>query len=97
MHVVVVLAVRPASPQAVPSHQWSQRFGGTGTDNGYAIAVDATGAVFVTGSFSGTANFGGADLVSVGGNDIFLARYDANGQHLWSKGFGTVENDEGLA
>jgi len=67
---------------------WAKSFGGTGTDYGCAVAADTNGNIFVTGYFTGTANFGGADLTSAGGWDVFLAKYSPSGAHLWSKRFG---------
>jgi hypothetical protein len=78
-------------------HQWSQRFGSTVQDEGYEVAVDASGNVMITGYFYGTANFGGGNLVSVGINDIFVAKYNANGLHQWSKRFGDTSFDNGEA
>lgn len=78
-------------------HLWSQRFGGANVDNGIAIAVDASGNVLVTGLFSSTVDFGGTPLVSAGGNDIFLAKYNASGVHQWSKQFGSTGLDVGNA
>jgi hypothetical protein len=75
-------------------HAWSKRFGSnggpSGNDWGAAVATDASGNVFLTGYFSGTVDFGGGGLTSGGGFDIFLAKYDADGAHLWSKRFGSV-------
>lgn len=76
-------------------HQWSQRFGSTGTDVAAGVAVDAAGGVYITGSFTGTVNFGGVGLISPGGTDAFLAKYDANGTHVWSQRFGSTSNDAG--
>ena len=82
------------SPTGV--HLWSQRFGGTGTDVALAAAVDLLGTVYITGSFNGTMSFGGGSLVSAGATDIFLARFDWNGQHVFSKSFGGGFSDVGL-
>jgi hypothetical protein len=82
------------------SHVWSSRFGGTGSDIPTGVAVDGSDSIFVTGRFSGTADFGGGPLTSVGGSaDIFLAKYLAGGTPLWSKGLGGASSDDaaGLA
>ncbi len=52
-----------------PSTAWKRSLG-------WALAVDATGQLFVPGSFLGTANIGGAEHASVGSWDGFFARYD---------------------
>ncbi len=86
-----------AKYNAAGAHQWSQRFGSSGTDAGYSVATDASGNVFVTGIFSGTVNFGGTDLVSAGSYDIFVAKYSAAGVHLWSQRFGSTGLDFGYS
>jgi FlgD Ig-like domain len=78
-------------------HQWSKRFGSFGTDVGYAIAVDGSGNVVVTGHFINAANFGGGSLVSAGAEDIFVAKYNASGVHQWSQRFGSTSLDQGHA
>jgi len=62
-----------------------------------SLAVAAYGShVYLTGHFEGTCSFGGAPLVSAGGRDVFLAKYDKNGDHIGSMAFGGAGNDEGL-
>jgi hypothetical protein len=80
-----------------PEHHWSQSFGDVNVDGGIAIAADAGGNTFVTGRFRDTVNFGGGDLVSAGGPDIFLVKFDANGLHQWSKSFGDTSADYGIS
>ncbi|HKW13409.1 MAG TPA: T9SS type A sorting domain-containing protein [Candidatus Krumholzibacteria bacterium] len=85
-----------ASPvlATTPTHLWSRPFGGSGSSDGVTgVAVDPAGNVIVVGSFSATVNMGGSDLVSAGGGDIFVAKYSATGQHLWSKRFGAASSD----
>ena len=78
----------------VPAHLWSKRFGGTGFgDTGRAVAVDGSGNLFVAGSFSATTDFGGGGLVALGSNDIFVAKYDPIGNHLWSKRLGASSGE----
>jgi hypothetical protein len=65
---------------------WAKRFGSTGGDVGYSVAVDSMGNPVITGSFSGTVDFGGGSITTAG-TDAFLAKYlGSNGSHLWSKG-----------
>jgi hypothetical protein len=79
------------------NHLWSQRFGGTSADRGRAVAVDSSGSVIVSGRFIGTVDFGGGNLTSAGGQDVFLAKYDENGVHQWSRRFGAGGTDVGIA
>lgn len=57
-------------------HLWSERFGGTATEDGLGITCDGTGHVALTGYFQGTANFAGQSLTSAGSCDMFLLRLD---------------------
>lgn len=54
-----------------------------------ALAIDGLGRTIVTGYFTGTATFGRGEarettLTSIGGADIFVAKYDANGALRWA-------------
>jgi len=70
-------------------HQWSKRFGDTSDQFGYKVAVDSQDNVVLFGSFSGSVNFGGNDLDATdGGPDLFVAKLDTDGTHIWSKRFG---------
>ncbi|MBI5800330.1 MAG: hypothetical protein HZA92_06320 [Verrucomicrobia bacterium] len=67
---------------------WGVTGGGTGTDVGTGVAVDAGGNAFVTGYFTGAAAFGTNQLTNAGGRDGFVAKYSAAGQLLWVRRFG---------
>lgn len=62
--------------------------GSSGAENGKCVCVDASGNVYVTGSFSNTVDFdfgaGVANLVSNGSNDIFIASYSSIGAYRWA-------------
>jgi hypothetical protein len=70
------------------AHMWSQGFGDEDEDYVKGIAVDDSANVVVTGHFYGDIEFGGGPISSGGSNDIFLAKLDPDGVHLWSRGFG---------
>jgi hypothetical protein len=79
---------------------WSKTFGGTGYDGAHAVALDAQGSLLVTGYFGlfgGPVDFGGGSVASQGGADVFLAKYDVDGSHQWSRTFGGVGDDYGFA
>ncbi len=77
-----------------PDWLWAQSAGDTGTEMADAVAVDASGNLFVTGKFtSSTLSFGSTTLTNTGMEDIFLAKYDADGNVLWAKSAeGTVSD-----
>ncbi len=81
------------------NYLWAKNIGGSGRDWGYGIAMDGSDNVCVTGTFSGTADFNpggsGGELMSAGGQDVFLARYDTGGSYLWAKNMGGIGGDEG--
>ncbi|WP_086597433.1 T9SS type A sorting domain-containing protein [Hymenobacter crusticola] len=61
-----------------------------------STAADASGNVFVTGSFTGTVGFGTFRLTSVGGSDMFLAKWNApTATWVWASRAGGSTNDIG--
>jgi hypothetical protein len=75
------------------SHLWSKRFGNVANQWGWSVSTDSAGNIVLTGWFGGTIDFGGQLLSSAEGSDIFVAKLDPAGNHLWSKSFG-VGNDQ---
>lgn len=65
------------------AHLWSKRFGGADDDQSADVAVDAAGNVFVTGSFSGTVDFGGGAFTDQWGG--FALALDKGGAFRWSQ------------
>jgi hypothetical protein len=60
----------------------STQLGGAGAQAGYAIACEPSGAVVMSGTFSGAFACGGA-RTSAGPNDVFVARYEPSGAPAW--------------
>ena len=74
---------------------WSKNFA-NGAQNAagaaaFGVAVDGSGNVYITGYFTGTANFnpnGTFNLTSAGDRDIFVSELDTNGNFLWAGAMG---------
>jgi hypothetical protein len=95
------LDVFVAKYDASGSYVWANRIGASGNDYGTSLVLDGSNVV-VTGYFSGTVDFdpsstATANLTSAGSNDMFVAKYDASGNYLWAKGMGGTDNDQGLS
>lgn len=73
---------------------WSQQFGPSSADV-TDLGVGAGGTIAIIGSMWSTVDFGSGPLTSAGGSDGFVAVFDANGGALWSKRFGSVNDDSG--
>lgn len=76
---------------------WAKSMGGASNDAVKSVAIDASGNVIATGTYSGTADFdpnaGVSNLTSAGGGDIFVLKLDAIGNFLWAKSMGGSSND----
>jgi len=82
-------------------HVWSKSFGDGYNQNATGIAADPDGNIIVTGGFVGNVNFGGGTLTSdtIFFQDVFIAKFGADGTHVWSKRFGdkNIQQPRGLA
>jgi hypothetical protein len=70
------------------SHLWSSSFGDGDDVDPNSLCTDVAGNTFLAGWFEGGIDFGSGPLISAGGKDVFLAKFDQNGGPLWSHGFG---------
>ncbi|HEV7351294.1 SBBP repeat-containing protein [Telluribacter sp.] len=75
--------------------QWAHQAGGTDYDEVQGIAVDGSGNVYVSGTFYGSATFGNSTLTSIGGADVFVARYNSSGVVQWAQQAGGADGDVG--
>ena len=67
---------------------WVQTLGGTGSDQGYGLAIAPDGSLLLTGL---TTSFG------AGNDDVFLAKFQANGSLAWAQTLGGVRDDYGVS
>ncbi|MGK3960038.1 SBBP repeat-containing protein [Sorangium sp. So ce118] len=75
------------------NHLWSKRFGGQSSNASFAVAVDPWSDVLLGGIFKSNIDFGGGVFTSAGDTDIFMAKFDSDGNHIWSRRFGGVGTD----
>ncbi|MBL7818612.1 MAG: T9SS type A sorting domain-containing protein [Saprospiraceae bacterium] len=91
-----------AKYDAMGTFQWAKRAGGTADDQAFGIAVSGN-SVYITGYIQRTANFntpsvtGSNEIVGIGGEDIFVAKYDILGTFQWAKRAGGISTDIGYA
>ncbi|GAB4286871.1 MAG: hypothetical protein Kow0068_12500 [Marinilabiliales bacterium] len=76
-------------------YSWIKQFGSYSDESGYNINVDDEQNIYLTGTFSYTADFIDTVLVSYGSNDGFLAKFDSVGNLIWIVQFGGDNSDEG--
>jgi hypothetical protein len=77
---------------------WAESAAGTFHDVGNSVTLDDSGNIFLTGFFSSSEiTFGDNTLTNAGGNDMFLAKYDANGNVLWAKNPYGTSQDQGCS
>jgi len=63
---------------------WARRAGGTQDDAGYGVDFDDFGSLVISGSVTGTANFGNQTTVGgTGQTDAFVAKYAIDGTAQW--------------
>lgn len=78
------------------------KIAGSGGASGRNLKLDIHGNIFIVGLFVGTTDFdpdiGVANLTATGSGsspDIFLAKYDSNGNYIWAKSMGGAYSDWG--
>lgn len=79
------------------SYEWAKSTENSGSSQGKSITYDASGNVYIAGSFNNTVDFdpgiGITNLTSNGSSDIYILKLDALGDFLWVKQIGGAEQD----
>ncbi len=80
---------------------WAATWGTAGDDYGYSVEGDFYGYSYVVGIFQDTCDFdpgpGIAERTAIGNRDVFLTKFDKDGNHQWAVSFGGVEWDSAQA
>jgi hypothetical protein len=89
---VTMMALNHLMSAQAPAFRWAKGIGGPAFESGTSITVDASGNIYTTGSFSGTADFdpgtGIFNLSASGYCDIFISKLDSTGNFVWAKVIG---------
>lgn len=77
---------------------WAKSIGGIGDDasnfSGISLlSIDSLGNSYLSFPFSDTVKVDGFTIASEGYTDIAMIKFDKNGNVIWCKSFGTIEND----
>lgn len=77
---------------------WAKSAGGTNDDIASSVAINSNGSIIIAGEFaSPTISFDTSILTNINNNgntnDLFIAKYDANGNALWAKSAGGNNED----
>ena len=83
------------------SFEWAKGLGSSETDAATSICVDHEGNIISIGTFKGTVDFnsgtGVNNLTSLGEDDIYILKTDAEGEFIWAVRMGGTQADYGLA
>lgn len=72
---------------------WVENAGGAHDDEGNTIALDSEGNIYVGGSVDSNGVFGTNEVLTAGGDDAFIAKYDNNGNNIWVIAGGSTGTD----
>jgi len=86
--VIFLVGLCPGSSLAEMTCDWSKCIGGPGSQNQSSVAIDDSGNILIAGIFEGSIDLGGGRLASTGRDDIFIGKYSATGEYIFSKSFG---------
>ncbi|MCC6186571.1 MAG: SBBP repeat-containing protein [Chitinophagaceae bacterium] len=78
---------------------WAKRTGGPEPDMVKSTVYDKRGFLYSTGFFRATADLNPSNFITnftaVGNTDIFITKYDLNGNYIWARAIGTNAEDTG--
>ncbi|MBK8845352.1 MAG: T9SS type A sorting domain-containing protein [Bacteroidetes bacterium] len=72
---------------------WMKAYGSTGDEYASAMDLDATGNIYVAGSYYASTTFDTQTITSAGMLDIYTAKFDSNGLCGWLKSAGGTNVD----
>lgn len=78
------------------TYLWSKQIGGLSTEYNVSSDITPQGTVFISGYFSQTVDFDALGIhdtrTSTGSTDVFVTKFESNGNYGWTKSFGNSAN-----
>ena len=95
--IFILLLTQEQAYSQYPNYEWAKSAGGKEHDLGNSCSTDANANIIVTGNFSSfSISFGTTTLTNTGSwDDMFIVKYDTNGNVLWAKSAGGNYSDYG--
>ena len=94
--VLLMLAARPVARAQAPAWQMAMAVSGNQglLTTVQALAADANGNIYLAGGFEGTISLSNLGLTSVGGRDVFVAKWNqASRRFVWAQRAGGIGDD----
>ena len=98
--VLAIVLINTTSFAQTPVWNWAKAGSGSFNENSSRTATDNSGNVYVAGSFASTTiAFGAISLTNAGAStsDLFIVKYDPNGNVIWAKSAGGSYGDQATA
>jgi len=92
---------RKPTAEAIPAQpritvRSCRRFGDEARQLLHGLTIDRWGNIIIVGDFWGGMEFGKSKLTSAGDRDIFVAKFDREGNHIWSQRYGDRSEQVGV-
>ena len=95
---IIIYLLLPLYSLAQPSEwEWAAAGSGPQQERGYDIVSDNYGNVYVVGTFEASFTLGSEFCQSQGTGDIFIAKFNAQGETVWVRSEGGTDLDEGFS
>ena len=93
--VSLLAGLSPRVAAQTPRLVWAKTLGGPGDQWGLSVAISRDRNFYVSGGLNSTATIGTYPLMSLGGQDAFVAKLTDDGDIVWARSFGGEGDDYG--
>lgn len=92
VYALAIALLLTANAVGQPGWKWAKKMGGNQEDVSNDMATDKSGNTYVVGMFRSTTLFvGTTSLNTAGGYDLFIVKYNSNGDVVWAKSAGGAD------